>query len=96
MTAASGLKRLAIAVAALVAAAFVTLVGLSFLIPTDAVRDAVKKEIQAVTGLSPTLRGTVSVSLFPHARVTFRDVVLGDAGDSAPPLTQCSQRVGAG
>jgi AsmA protein len=86
VTAASGPKRLAIAVAALVAAAFVTLVGLSFLIPTDAVRDAVKKEIQAVTGLSPTLRGTVSVSLFPHARVTFRDVVLGDAGDSAPPL----------
>ena len=86
MTAASGLKRLAIAVAALVAAAFVTLVGLSFLIPTDAVRDAVKKEIQAVTGLSPTLRGAVSVSLFPHARVTFRDVVLGDPGDAAPPL----------
>ena len=87
MTAASGLKRLAIAAAALVAAAFVTLVGLSFLIPTDAVRDAVKKEIQTVTGVSPTLRGTVSVSLFPHARVTFRDVVLGDPGDAAPPLT---------
>jgi AsmA protein len=87
VTAASGLKRLAIAVAALVAAAFVTLVGLSFLIPTDAVRDAVKKEIQAVTGLTPTLRGSVSVSLFPHARVTFRDVVLGEPADAAPPLT---------
>ena len=87
MTAASGLKRLAIAAAALVAAAFVTLVGLSFLIPTDAVRDAVKKDIQAVTGLDPTLRGAVSVSIFPHARVTFRDVVLGAPGDSAPPLT---------
>ena len=87
MTAASGLKRLAIAVAALVAAAFVTLVGLSFLIPTDAVRDAVKKDIQAVTGLAPTLRGAVSVSIFPHARVTFRDVVLGAPGDSTPPLT---------
>ena len=87
MTAASGLKRLAIAVAALVAAAFVTLVGLSFLIPTDAVRDAVKKDIQAVTGLAPTLRGAVSVSIFPHARVTFRDIVLGDPGDPAPPLT---------
>jgi len=81
------LKRLAIAAAALVAAAFVTLVGLSFLIPTDAVRDAVKKDIQAVTGLDPTLRGAVSVSIFPHARVTFRDVVLGAPGDSAPPLT---------
>lgn len=87
MTAASGLKRLAIAVAALVAAAFVTLVGLSFLIPTDAVRDAVKKDIQAVTGLDPMLRGAVSVSIFPHARVTFHDLVLGDPGDAAPPLT---------
>jgi AsmA protein len=86
VTAASGLKRLAIAVAALVAAAFVTLVALSFLIPTDAVRDAVKKEIEAVTGVTPTLRGTVSVSLFPHARVTFRNVVLGDPADPAPPL----------
>jgi AsmA protein len=86
VTAAYGLKRLAIAVAALAAAAFVTLVGLSFLIPTDAVRDAVKKEIQAVTGLSPTLRGPVLVSLFPHPRVTFRDVVLGDPGEAAPPL----------
>jgi AsmA protein len=80
------LKRLAIAIAALVAAAFVTLVGLSFLIPTDAVRDAVNKEIQAVTGLSATPRGAVTVSLFPHARVTFHDVVLGDPGDAAPPL----------
>ena len=65
MTAAIGLKRLAIAVAAMVAAAFVTLVGLSFLIPAASVRDAVKKEIHAVTGLDPMLRGDVSVSLFP-------------------------------
>ncbi len=86
MTAAKGLKRLAIAVAALVAAAFATLIGLSFLIPTDAVRDAVKKDIQAVTGLSPTLRGAVSVSLFPHPSVIFHDVVLGDGAGAAPPL----------
>ena len=66
MTAATGLKRLAIAVAAVVAAAFVTLIGLSFLIPAAAVRDAVKKEIHAVTGLDPTLRGGISVSLFPY------------------------------
>ncbi len=86
MTAANGLKRLAIAVAALVAAAFVTLIGLSFLIPTEAVRDAVKKEIQAATGMSPTFRGTISVSLFPHATASFHDVVLGDGADATPPL----------
>ncbi len=86
MTAATGLKRLAIAVAGLVAAAFVTLIGLSFLIPTEAVRDAVKKDIQAVAGVSPTLRGPASVSLFPHASVTFHDVVLGGEADTTPPL----------
>lgn len=86
MTAAKGLKRLAIAVAALVAAAFATLICLSFLIPTDAVRDAVKKDIQAVTGLNPTLRGAVSVSLFPHPSVIFHNVVLGDGADATPPL----------
>jgi AsmA protein len=86
VTAAYGFKRLAIAVAALVAAAFVTLIGLSFLIPTEAVRDAVKKDIQEVTGLSPTLRGAVSVSLFPHASVSFHDVVFGDGAGPTPPL----------
>jgi AsmA protein len=86
VTAAHGLKRLAIAVAGLVAATFVTLIGLSFLIPTDAVRDAVKKDIQAVTGVSPTLRGTASVSLFPHASVTFHNVALGDGAGGTPPL----------
>jgi AsmA protein len=82
VTAATGLKRLAIAVVGLVTAAFVTMVGFSFLIPATTVRDAVSKEIQAVTGLDPTLRGGISVSLFPHARVTFRDVLLGDAGSA--------------
>jgi hypothetical protein len=37
------MKRLAIAVAAMVAVAFVTLIALSFLIPAAAVRDAVAK-----------------------------------------------------
>ena len=87
MTAAKGLKRLAIAIAAVTAAAFATLIGLSFLIPAATVRDAVKKEIRAVTGLDPTLRGTISVSLFPHATVSFHDVLLGDDGGSHPAVT---------
>jgi AsmA protein len=86
VTAANGLKRLAIAVAGLVAAVFVTLVGLSFLIPAATVRDAVKKEIKAVTGLDPMLRGAVSVSLFPHATVSFRNVLLGDEGSARPAV----------
>jgi AsmA protein len=71
-------KRLAIAVAAVVAALALALVALSLLIPAAAVRDAVAREIHAATGLDPVLRGDVSVSLFPSANVTFHDVLLGD------------------
>lgn len=77
MTAAQGTKRFAIAAAALAGAAFVALIGSSFLIPTATIRDSVRKQIQAATGLDPLLRGEVSISLFPHAAVTFHDVVLG-------------------
>ena len=47
------------------AAGFGALSILSFLMPAEAVRDAVKAEIRAVTGLDPVLRGDVTVSLFP-------------------------------
>jgi AsmA protein len=86
VTAANGLKRLAIAVAGVVAAGFATLVGLSFFIPATAVRDAVKKEIHGVTGLDPVLRGGISVALFPHPSVTFRDVSLGETGGGQPAV----------
>ncbi len=62
MTAAIGIKRLGLAVAALTAAAFAALVILSLLMPADTVRDAVKAEIRAVTGLDPVLRGQASRS----------------------------------
>jgi AsmA protein len=86
VTAATGLKRLAIAVAAVVAAAFVTLVALSFLIPAAAVRDAVKSEIHAVTGLDPMLGDDVSLSLFPSGTVRFRNVILGDGRNGEPAV----------
>jgi AsmA protein len=82
-----GLKRLGIAAAALVAGLFVVLVGLSLLTPSDTVRDAVKAEIRAVTGLDPTLRGAVSVSLFPTGTVVFDNVTLGEERDGEPPMT---------
>jgi AsmA protein len=86
VTAATGIKRLAIAGAAVVAAVFIALVALSFLIPAATVRDAVAKEIRAVTGLDPVLRGDLSLSLFPSGTVTFHDVVLGDARNGEPGL----------
>jgi AsmA protein len=86
VTVAIGLKRLAIAVAAVVAAAFVTLVALSFLMPAAAVREAVKAEIHAVTGLDPMLGDDVSLSLFPSGTARFRNVVLGDGHSGEPAV----------
>ncbi|HMG80656.1 MAG TPA: AsmA family protein [Xanthobacteraceae bacterium] len=80
------MKRLAIAAAAMVAVAFVTLIALSFLMPAAVVRDAVAKQIQAVTGLDPILRGDVSVSLFPSGTVTFHNVLLGDDRTGEPAV----------
>jgi AsmA protein len=87
VTAPIGLKRFAIAAAAVSAALFVTLMVFPFFVPATAVRDAVKTEIHAVTGLNPTLRGSVSVSLFPHPSVSFHDVLLGDNASAAPVIT---------
>jgi AsmA protein len=55
------------------------------LISRDTVRTQAINEIRAVTGLSPTLRGDTTVSLFPRGSVSFDDVVLGDA--TQPALT---------
>ena len=89
MPSATGLLRLSLVIAAVFAAGIGALVAASALVPTDSVRSAVIAEIRAVTGLEPTIRGDVVVSLFPTAMVSFTDVVLGDAADPAhePALT---------
>jgi AsmA protein len=87
VTAAFGLKRLALAVAALAVVGFAALAILSFLMPAETVREAVKAEIRAVTGLDPVLRGGATVSLFPTGTVRFDDVRLGDDGSGTPALT---------
>jgi AsmA protein len=87
VTAAVGIKRLGIIVAALAAVGIGLLVILQFVVSADAVREAVKAEIRAVTGLDPVLRGSASVSLFPTGSVNFDDVSLGDSRTGAPALT---------
>ena len=86
MTAATGLKRLGIAVGIVVLAGVVALLAVPRLVPPDGARDAVKAQIRAVTGLDPVLRGPVEVSLFPSGTVSLVDAVLGDASGQAPPL----------
>src|SRR5262249_22708668 len=81
------MKRLGLIVVALAAVGFGALVMLPFLMPADAVREAVKAEIRAVTGLDPVLGGGASVSLFPTGTVTFDDLILGDNRTGAPALT---------
>ena len=84
MTAATGFKRLGIAIAAVVLASFAALGAMALLIPVDTVRDAAKAEIRNVTGLDLVLRGDVAVSLFPTGSISFADVTLGD--DAKPVL----------
>jgi AsmA protein len=84
VTAATGFKRLGIAVTAVVVASFAALAAMSLLIPVDTVRDAAKAEIRSVTGLDLVLRGDVAVSLFPTGSISFANVTLGD--DAKPVL----------
>ena len=83
----AGIKRLGLAVAAVFAMGFGTLLVLSFLIPPETVRERVKAQIQAVTGLDPVLNGEVAVSLFPTGKVRFSDVSLGDRQSGTSALT---------
>lgn len=87
MSAATGFRRLGYAVAAVILVVFGALGVVSFLVPADQVRERVKAEIRAVTGLEPVLGGAVSVSLFPYGKVSFSNVTLGDPAEKGqPPL----------
>jgi AsmA protein len=87
VNAAIGTKRLAIAAAALIAAAFVALIGFAAFLPAASVRDAVKAEIRAVTGLDPVLGDDVSLSLFPSGSVRFHNVRLANEAAGDPVVT---------
>jgi AsmA protein len=65
VTAATGFKRLGIALAAMVAVCTAALGAMALLIPTATVRESTKAQIHSVTGLDLLLRGDVEVSLFP-------------------------------
>jgi AsmA protein len=85
LSAVTGFKRLGLAIGVLILGVFGALAVVSVLLPKDQVREAVKAEIRAATGLDPILRGDVSVSLFPYGQVVLSDVSLGDS-QGEPPL----------
>jgi AsmA protein len=78
VTAATGFKRLGIAIAALVLAGIGTLGAVALMISVDTVREQARAQIRNVTGLEVALRGDVAVSLFPTGSLSFTNVSLGD------------------
>ena len=85
MTAATGFRRLGLALLAVIVLGAGGLVAANYLISPDAVRAQALNEIRAVTGLNPILRGPITVKLFPSGLVSFEDVALGDP--KKPALT---------
>jgi AsmA protein len=80
---ATGLKRLALVLAALILAVGGGITAMSLLVSADAAREQAKTEIRAATGLNAAFRGQSTVSLFPFGTISFEDVALGEGGQTA-------------
>ena len=93
MTVASGFRRLAVGLAALIVLGGAAFGVATALISREAVRAQAIAEIRAVTGLDPMLRGPATVSLFPRGTVSFADVVLGDAAQPALTAERLTARL---
>lgn len=76
LTLAQGIKRLAMPIAALVAAVAIVLIVTSWLIDRTAVRLSVEQQIRTATGLDLVVDGDVQISVFPASYVTLRKVGL--------------------
>jgi AsmA protein len=86
LTMAQGIKRLGMPVAAVLGVALIALIGMSWLLNRDALRQAVEAQIRAVTGLDLVVNGNIEVSVFPGSYVSFHDVGLKGGGDVDPAL----------
>jgi len=93
LTAATGFRRLGLALLAVIAAGAGILAGARYLISPEAARAQVLREIRVVTGLNPTLRGETTVRLFPTGTVSFSDVALGDGGKPALTAERLTARL---
>ena len=81
------MKRLGMPVAALLGLALIGLIGTSWFLNRDALRQAVEAQIRAVTGLDLVIKGAIDVSVFPGSYVSFHDVGL-KGGNTAEPALQ--------
>jgi AsmA protein len=80
------MKRLGMPVAALFGVAVLGLIGTSWFLNRDALRQAVEAQIRAVTGLDLVVKGAIDVSVFPGSYVSFHDVGLKGGGTIDPAL----------
>src|SRR5258708_10711712 len=85
LTMAQGLKRLGMPIAAFVGLVLIGLIGMSWFLNRDSLRQAVEAQIRAVPGLELVVNGSIDVSVFPGSYVSFHDVGLkgGGAQDAA-------------
>jgi AsmA protein len=86
LTMAQGMKRLGMPVAAFFGVVLIGLIGTSWFLNRDALREAVEAQIRAVTGLDLVVKGTIDISVFPASYVSFHDVGLKGGGTADPAL----------
>ena len=73
-------------IVALLGVAMIGLLGTSWFLNRDALRQAVEAQIRAVTGLDLVINGSIDVSVFPGSYVSFHDVGLKGGGTTDPAL----------
>ncbi len=84
LTMAQGMKRLGMPIAAFLGLALIGLIGTSWFLNRDALRQAVEAQIRAVTGLDLVVKGEIEVSVFPGSYVSFHDVGLKGGAHHRP------------
>jgi AsmA protein len=87
LTMAQGMKRLGMPIAAVLGVVLVSLIGMSWFLNRDTLRQAVEAQIRAVTGLELAVNGSIDVSVFPGSYVSFHDVGLKGGGAQDPALS---------
>src|SRR3954471_23831790 len=86
LTMGQGMKRLGMPIAALFGVAVFALIGTSWFLNRDALRQAVEAQIRDVTGLDLVVSGAIDVSVFPGSSVSFHNVGLKGGGTMDPAL----------
>ena len=71
-------------IAALFSVAVLALIGTSWFLNRDALRQAVEAQIREVTGLDLIVTGAIDVSVFPGSYVSFHNVGLKGGGTADP------------